>query len=148
MYANCSLCGKRFQSESHIEFHVQRFYEYGEPICFISMWIVWIKGTRWQCEARPYNWIPWESWKNLDWFSRNSWSCPRLDCTQKNNAGSIRSWFCWWFSKDNNKKKQKLNVEESFQCTVCGFSFTRKGNLKRHQINNHRKYNHSTDQPY
>ena len=104
MYANCSLCGKRFQSESHIEFHVQRFYEYGEPICFISMWIVRIKGTRWQCEGGPYNWIPWESWKNLDWFSRNSWSCPRLDCTQKNNAGSIRSWFCWWFSKDNNKQ--------------------------------------------
>ena len=55
------------------------------------------------------------------------------------------------FVDDSQKtiiKKQKLNVEESFQCTVCGFSFTRKGNLKRHQINNHGKYNPSTDQPY
>ena len=25
MYSNCSLCGKRFQSESDMEFHIQRF---------------------------------------------------------------------------------------------------------------------------
>ena len=30
MYSNCSLCGKRFQSESDMEFHIQRFHEYGE----------------------------------------------------------------------------------------------------------------------
>ena len=36
-------------------------------------------------------------------------------------------------------KKQKLNMEESFPCDECGFIFTRKGNLKRHQINKHGK---------
>ena len=30
VYANCSLCGKRLQSESEMEFHIQRFHEYGE----------------------------------------------------------------------------------------------------------------------
>ena len=30
VYANCSLCGKRLQSESEMEFHIQRFHEYRE----------------------------------------------------------------------------------------------------------------------
>ena len=30
MYAKCTLCEKRFQTESDMEFHVQRFHEYGE----------------------------------------------------------------------------------------------------------------------
>ena len=30
IYAHCSLCGKRLQSESEMEFHIQRFHEYAD----------------------------------------------------------------------------------------------------------------------
>ena len=30
MHANCKLCARRFESEGDMEFHVQRFHEYGE----------------------------------------------------------------------------------------------------------------------
>ena len=136
MYAKCTLCEKRFQSESDMEFHVQRFHEYGEEC---ALYPCELCGYRGQDVDALRGHISENHEENTEKSSIHIQDSPEVVPDLVVNKRIVQNLKGIDFDDDSDDDKEwtpTKNCSEAeilFSCNFCEFQTKYPNNLERHK---------------